>query len=135
MNRPLHSRNGAPSRSHAAAEPSPAALFALLWEALADLLGTATAATLLRRAARRAALRNPELADFAVVRESLEYRCKLPPSWKEGTGGAPLRALQDLVDELLPLLVELTGPVVVRHLAQVPELRERGIIPPQEEWP
>src|SRR5579859_2659052 len=116
------------------AEPSSAALFALLWNALADMIGTAAAAILLRRAARRAAAQNPELAALLIVRETLEYRYTLPSAWNDWTGGTQ-RALQNLVAELLPLLVELTGPVVVRHLAQIPELRERGIVSPQEEEP
>lgn len=115
-------------------EPSSAGLFKVLWDSLADLLGTAATATLLRRAARRAALRDPELAELAIVRESLEYRYTLPSTWNDRTGGG-LRALHHLVGELLPLLEELTGRVAVRRLAQIPEFRERGIIPPQEEAP
>jgi hypothetical protein len=38
-------------------------------------------------------------------------------------------ALRELVAELRPLLVELTGPVVLRHLEQVRELRD--LISPQ----
>ncbi len=115
-------------------EASSAALFAALWDSLANLLGTAAAATLLRRAARRAVPRDPELAELAISRESLEYRYTLPSTWNDRTGGTQ-RALHHLVGELLPLLAELTGPVAVRHLAQIPELRERGIIPPQEDVP
>jgi hypothetical protein len=120
-------------RSHGA-ELSSAALFTLLWDALADLLGVAAAAVLLRRAAHRAAPRNPELDGLAIVRENLEYRYTLPSAWNDGTEGTH-HALRQLVGELLPLLVELTGPLVVRHLARIPELQQRGIIPPQEEEP
>jgi hypothetical protein len=118
---------------HGSAELSSAALFVLLWNGLADLLGTAATATLLRRAAKRAAAREPALAELTIVRESLEYRYTLPSTWKDGRGAeGPMRAL---VRELLPLLVELTGPIVVRHLAQIPELREGGIVSPPEELP
>jgi hypothetical protein len=132
--------NGQHSGNHASTGLSSAALFSLIRDALADLLGTAATATLLRRAARRAASLNPELAMLTIVRENLEYRYTLPPAWNDWN--KPLSserphdtqaALQHLVGELLPLLVELTGPIVVRHLAQIPELRERGIVPPQEE--
>lgn len=125
------SANGGRSSRPADAELSSAALFTLLWDALADLLGTAATATLLRRAARRAALCNTELAELAIVREKLEYGYRLPPAWNERTDNSQL-AFRQLVGELLPLLVELTGPLVVRHLAQIPELQERGIISPQE---
>ena len=123
-----------PNGAAAGIELSIAALFTILWEALADVLGTAATATLLRRAARRAAARCPELAELAISREKLEYRYALPPAWAAGTDGTPL-ALRELVAELRPLLVELTGPVVVRRLERVPELRERGVIVPQEEEP
>jgi hypothetical protein len=134
MDRAVASANGGRTRSHAGGELSSAALFTLICEALADLLGSAAAATLLRRAARRAATRDPELAEVTIVRDNLEYRYTLPPTWNDANAGTR-RALRCLVGELLPLLVELTGPVVVSHLAQIPELRERGIIPPQEEGP
>ena len=118
---------------------SAAALFTLLWEGLADVLGTAATAVLVRRAARRAAPRNPELAELAISRENLEYRFTLPRAWTEradaanAAAAADAHALRELVGELRPLLVELTGPVVVRRLAQIPALRERGIVPSGEE--
>ena len=118
----------------AGAELSIAALFTLLWDALADVLGTAATATLLRRAAQRAAPRCPELNEVVISREKLAYRYTLPPAWADGAEGTPL-ALRELVAELRPLLVELTGPVVVRRLERIPELRERGVISPQEEQP
>jgi hypothetical protein len=116
---------------------SAAALFSLLWEGLADVLGTAATAVLVRRAARRAAHRRPELAELAISRDNLEYRFTLPRAWTERANAATATAadalvLRELVGELRPLLVELTGPVVVRRLAKIPELRKRGIIPSDE---
>ena len=98
-------------------------MFTILWGALADVLGTAATATVLRRAARRATPRCPELAELAIERETLEYGYTLPPAWKEPRGSMP-PALRELVTELRPILVELTGQIVVRHLEQSPELRE-----------
>ena len=114
-----------------AAGPSPAVLFNILWEALADVLGTAATAILLRRAAQRALPRCPQLAELAIERENLEYRYTLPSTWEDRTEVLP-EALRELIGELRPLLVELTGPVVLRHLEQVPELRER-IVPLRKE--
>jgi hypothetical protein len=125
------SGNGVASRAHADAELSSAALFTLIWDALADLLGTAAAATLLRRAAGRATQRSPELRELAFVREDLAYRYTVPSAWNDLTG-AP-HAIRHLVGELLPLLAELTGPLAVGHLAQIPELVGQGIIPRKEE--
>jgi hypothetical protein len=106
-------------------------LFTILWEALADVLGTAAAATLLHRAAKRALPRWPELKDLAFTRDSLEHRYTVPLAWKEPTSGPP-KALCALVQELWVLLVDLTGLVVVDRLAQIPELRERNVVPPSE---
>ena len=124
--------SGQPSDDAAHAELSGAGLFALLWDSLADVLGTAATATLLRRAARRAVPRSPELAELAISRDNLEYRYTLPSAWK-GREEGTLIALRELVGELRPLLVEMTGQVVIRHLERIPELRERGILPPQGE--
>lgn len=109
---------------------SDADLFGLLWESLADVLGTAATATLLRRAARRALPTSPALVELTIARDDLEYRYKLPLAWNARGIGAPL-ALRALVGELWPLLVEMTGQVVVRHLEKIPGLRPLGISPPK----
>jgi len=106
-------------------------LFTLLWRALADVLGTAAGATLLRRAAQRAALTWPELSSLSITRESLEYVYEVPDAWHEPSPNPP-QALRELVRELWTFLVELTGAVVVGRLLQVTELRARGIVPPPE---
>ena len=118
-----------------AADLSAGELFTVLWEALADVLGTAAAATLLRRSAQRAMPRWPELAGLSITRESLDYHYTVPPAWKD-RNPAPPQALCELARELGTLLVDLTGSVVVNRLAQIPELRDRGIVlPRQEEQP
>jgi len=101
-------------------------IFDLLWRTLADVLGTAATATLVRRAARRAAVRHPELLDLTTQRDGREYSYTLPARWAERDeeSAVPLR---ELTRELCSLLVELTGPVVVRRLATDPTLRAFGI--------
>src|SRR5256886_17035560 len=84
---------------------SAAARFAILWESLADVLGTATAATLLKRAARRAATRSPELAGLVIQRDGLLYGYTLPPAWNHKSEGTP--ALREVLTELPPILLEL----------------------------
>jgi hypothetical protein len=103
-------------------------LFALVWQALADVLGTAAAATLLRRAAQRAEPRWPELEGLSITRENLDYGYVIPPSW-DARGAEPSQALCELVRELWMLLVELTGHAVVQRLERISELRDRGMIP------
>jgi hypothetical protein len=126
------SQGGVDASGSAPAEDLSAAdLFALLWLALAEMLGTAAAATLLRRAAQRAALTLPELAALEITRVTLEYQYKVPVAWAEAAAEPP-PALFLLVSELWILLTELTGTVVVNHLEQVSALRERGIVPPRK---
>jgi hypothetical protein len=115
---------------------TPAAVFGALWDAMADVMGSATTATLLRRAARRGVVRHPDRGDLAaleITREGFEYRYRLPPSWSEA--GPPATCVCPLVLELRPLLVELTGPVVLRRLVEIPELVECGLTPLSEEEP
>ncbi len=109
------------------ADVSAAALFALLWDALADVLGTAATAALVRRAARAARARCPELDALVIVREGLEYRFTVPAAWN-GRNGSSAAALRELAGELRPLLIAMTGSVVVRHLERIPELRAHGIL-------
>jgi hypothetical protein len=123
-------RDGKPGGGVAAAGCSAAVLFSTLWEALADVLGTAAAATVLKRAARRAIARSPELAGLVFQREDLRYGYSLPAAWKEQSEGTP-PALRELVTELRPILVELTGQVVLRHLEQFPQLG--GLFSQQEQ--
>ncbi len=113
-------------------ELSVSALFTILWDALADLLGTAATAALLKRAARRAAVRSPELDELVIQRQGLAYGYTCPAGWSATSAEAP-PALRDLIDELRPLLIEITGQLVLQHLEQVLELRERGLLEPQEE--
>jgi hypothetical protein len=116
----------------AADEPCAARAFALVWTTLVGVLGTAATATMLRRAARAATRKRPDLEDlqgFEIVRERLEYRVVLPPSWNGGCDGC-LEALGYLLrEELCPLLEELTGPVVVSLLRRQPDLQRHGIFP------
>lgn len=106
----------------AAAAPSGAALFRTLWDELVDVLGTAATATIVGRAARRALPRSPELGELAIARVDQEYGYVFPRSFDPADG--PPAPLRELLDELQPLLVELTGRVVLRRLERVPALRE-----------
>jgi hypothetical protein len=111
---------------------SAAYIFGILWRELADMIGTAAAASLVRRAAQRVIPRWPELAALSIARESLEYRYSLPSAWNDPAPHPP-QALRELARELFALLVELTGTVVVNRLAKIPELRDRGIVPTREQ--
>jgi hypothetical protein len=102
----------------------------LAWESLVDILGSATAATLVRRAAARAAARAPSLKELTVAREHLEYRCVVPGSWRSDESGAELHVL---CEELGALLRELTGSVVINRLRGVPELKTAGLFQTENE--
>lgn len=103
------------------------ALFTIVWEALAEALGTAAVVAIIRRAVGRAAAEAAELAEVVILREDFEYVYTLPPSWSQEAPRAPL-ALRVLVVEIGRLLVELTGTVVVQRLEKIPALRGRGLL-------
>jgi hypothetical protein len=111
-------------------ERSDAALFAIVWDALAETLGTAAAAALVRRAASRARTESAELVELVIAREDLEYRYTLPRAWSQESGSPGLRALVAAIGQLL---LELTGNVVIRRLEQIPELRAAGLVWRKEE--
>jgi hypothetical protein len=108
--------------AHSAAE-----LFELLWESLADVLGTAATATLLRRAVKAAIAHTAWSEAVIVDRNGLDYEYRLPEAWKDPGNEEAVGALRVLAAELRVLLVELTGPVVVSRLGRLGPLRERGI--------
>jgi hypothetical protein len=113
----------------AAAAMRGAALFKLIWDSVAEVLGTSATATLLRRAALRAVPRSPELGELAILRTDAGYIYALPRALVGKVEHTPV-ALRELVGELRPLLLELTGQIVIRRIEQIPELQERGILSP-----
>src|SRR5947208_2291414 len=80
-----------------------AALFKLIWDCIADVLGTTAAATLVRRATQRAMLRSPELGDLEVLRTQAGYTYVLPRALVGKVEHTPV-ALRELVGELRRLL-------------------------------
>ena len=106
---------------------SPAESFDLLWEFLTDVLGTAATATLLRRAIKRAASHTSWSEPVIVARNGLDYEYRLSETWKQSGNEEVLGALWLVAAELRVLLVELTGPVVIRRLGRLAPFRERGI--------
>ena len=113
--------------------PTACALFDLLWDNLADLMGTGATATLLRRAAARAAVRDRGLAGLVIARDGLQYRYDLPEEWRRPDDEQTIASLRTLVRDLQPLLRELTGAVVVDRLARLEPLRAAGILADEEE--
>src|SRR4051794_15450085 len=89
--------------------------FAVLWDAPADLLGTAATAPLLRRAIKEAAGR-AALQGLTIARDGFSYGYPVPDCWQEAHGGQPLEAPTAVIDVLRPLLVGVAGSVVVRRL-------------------
>jgi hypothetical protein len=97
-------------------------LFGIVWNTLADVIGTPATATLVRRSARRA-----RLDGVSITRDGFNYAYRLPAAWHDDEA-EPLTALRALARELAPLLVELTGPVLMRRLAAAPDLERCRVI-------
>jgi hypothetical protein len=106
---------------------SAAELFDLLWESLADVLGTAATATLVRRALKQMASRTSGSEPVIVTRSGLEYEYRVPEAWKQPGNEEALGALRAVAAELRVLLVELTGTVVVARLGRLAAFRKSGI--------
>jgi len=106
---------------------SAAELFDLLWGTLADVLGTAATATLLRRAIKRGAARTAWFEPVVVARNGLDYTYRLPDAWKQSGNDEAVEVFRVITAELKVLLIELTGPVVVARLGQLAPLRKWGI--------
>lgn len=106
---------------------SAAELFDLLWESLADVLGTAAAAIILRRAIQQAAFRTAYSERVIVARNGLEYEYRVPQTWKQPGNDEAVDALRVVAAALRVLLVELTGPVVVNRLGRLGPFRKWGI--------
>ena len=113
---------------------SAAFLFAGVWDALADILGTAATATLVRRAIREARAHSPTLEGLTITQENFEYRYELPTSWSADSECA-IAELRVLARQLTPLLSELTGPVVLHRLRSLPQVGDTGLFDGDEEEP
>jgi hypothetical protein len=100
-----------PGSGQLGAELPASALVTRLWDALSELLGSAATAA-----------RGQQLAGLSIRRDGLDY----VHVWN---GSMP--ALRALIGDLRPLLVEMTGALVIERLEQVLELRD--LFAPQEE--
>jgi hypothetical protein len=112
-------------------EPTTADLFALLWDELVDVLGSSATATLLRRAVKRGVRAQPKLAQLVIHRPAFEYEYVVPEDWTDDAKGRD--ALAALVQTLVPILEELTGPIVVARLRARPELAHAQIVTADQE--
>ena len=106
-------------------DPTTASLFGAVWDALTDLMGSSATATLIRRAAKHAASKRPELGVLTIHRPVFEYEYILPERWKDdGHGRAEL---DELMRNLVPLLTELTGSIAVQRLQSISALTRAGV--------
>jgi len=62
-----------------------------------------------------------------VARNGLDYEYHLPETWKQPGNEEAIGVLRAVAAELRVLLVELTGPVVVRRLSRLAPLLKLGI--------
>lgn len=107
-------------------DPSTARLFAVLWNALTDLMGSSATATLVRRAAKHAASNRPGLKVLVIHRPIFEYEYVVPEVWKDD--GSGMDDLSELMRALMPLLTELTGGIALQRLRSIPDLVDAGLV-------
>jgi hypothetical protein len=107
-------------------DPTTASLFAILWNALTDLMGSSATATLIRRAAKHAARKRPGVGVLVIHRPLFEYEYILPEVWLDDRKAHD--ELSELVNALLPLLAELTGGIALGRLQSIPVLLRSGLV-------
>jgi hypothetical protein len=87
---------------------------------MADVIGTPATAALLRRTAK-------DLPDGPVIsRAGLEYAYRVPDHWRQESAEG-MSAFRALARKLSPLLIELTGVVLIRRLDAIGELQRCNI--------
>jgi hypothetical protein len=106
--------------------PTTASLFASVWSALDDLMGSSATATLVRRALKHASARHPGLGVLVIHRPQFVYEYAVPDRWSDNGHGR--EELDELMRALVPLLAELTGDIAVRRLRSIPDLRAAGLV-------
>lgn len=107
-----------------------AELFEVVWRTLVDAVGPAATAALLQRSIKVASAKGVEAAGLTIRRERFDYLYKVPPRWRDEDTSA-VQALRGIVDELVPLLSELTGSVVVKRLREAGDLVRCGVVEEQ----
>ena len=100
-------------------EASVNGLFDVLWVELRRILGSAPAAALLKRSLAASRDSGSPLGRIVVQREGRDYDYDIPDDLT-----ACGEDLTRFVDDLLSLLHELTGSVMVRHLLTIPEVKQ-----------
>lgn len=107
-------------------DPTAAALFAAVWDALTDLMGPSATASLMRRAIKRGLARHPGLSAVVIHRPGFEYEYVIPEPWRRD--GLGRDELGELVHHLVPLLTELTGSIAVQRLQAVSIVARAGLV-------
>jgi hypothetical protein len=111
---------------------SAAALFVLLWDTVANVLGTAATATLIARALKRALPSTPALGGMTITTRKFTYEYGLPDDWRAPDNAEAAAAFDRLLRELVPLLTALTGRVVVRQLARLEPFATKRLLRDEE---
>jgi hypothetical protein len=102
-------------------------LFDLIWNDLVEVLGTAAAAVLVRRASKHVAGCTPDLPTVVVNRKTITYEFEVPAVWRRPGDPRASASLQALAYALGVLLTELTGDVVIHRLERIDALRDARI--------
>jgi hypothetical protein len=113
---PAAQNNGRDRDAELGVGATAAAILEAVWESIAEILGTAATATLIRRAAERGASRTPNLRNIEISRNNLVRYYRVPDSWRDPREPNAAEEVETLLSELRPILIKLTGQVVVRRI-------------------
>ena len=112
-------------------EATASTLFRITWQSLVDIVGSGATATLLRRSVRRATAAGVDFTGVVIEQRGIEPGYLLPEEWAKPSTKS-IETLRALTTQLRPLLVELTGPVLVARLNENPELRRAHLFADEE---
>lgn len=97
----------------------PAEAVGAVWTSLAEVVGTAAAAVLLRRAVKRAAAVHPALHELAIEFGEFRYGLRPPESWHAPPDSATVEAVNGLIAALCEIVEPLSGDILIRRVDRV----------------
>jgi len=99
----------------------------LLWESLAELLGTAATATLVCRATMRVVAEAPASPMVSVTRNTVTYEYEVPESWRRAADPDALRVLRAFREGAGRAPDSVDGIGRRRAAGTEPRFRESGV--------
>lgn len=90
-----------------------------LWTAVAEVIGSAATAVLIRRAIKRAARQYPSLDDLTVELQEFLYQLRIPEHWDAPPDAETAEAIRALIAAFTEIARQLSGEILIRHISRL----------------